>query len=184
MFEEAMAEDQATLEARLEALRGKTRKVDPTSMSPADKDVKPKPLRQALPEHLQYVVLSITTRPTALTTRLSPAAKPWCASRRGACRVLRAPSRARQVGLQMLPDLGLLLVRVTVSRFVDHLSYFRQEQINARSHVVAMLDSGAGKTKRAHMWAYARGAFDPVPRVAYDFRASRAARHPVEFLKG
>ncbi|MDM0029905.1 IS66 family transposase [Variovorax saccharolyticus] len=49
---------------------------------------------------------------------------------------------------------------------------------------VAMLDPGAGKTKRAYVWAYARGAFDAEPGVAYNFRASRAARHPVEFLQG
>lgn len=30
---------------------------------------------------------------------------------------------------------------------------------------VSMLDSGAGKTKRVYVWAYAKGAFDEVPRV-------------------
>ena len=45
-----------------------------------------------------------------------------------------------------------------------------------------MLDPGAGKTKKAYVWAYARGAFDPIPAVVYDFAPGRAARHPVEFL--
>ena len=99
-----------------------------------------------------------------------------------------------------MPAAGLL-AHTLVSRFVDHLPYYRQEQINARSGVhtprstlapgravparrwmplydvhkrfvlasavlhadetpVAMLDPGAGKTKKAYVWAYARGAFD------------------------
>ena len=110
-----------------------------------------------------------------------------------------------------------------VSRFVDHVPYYRQEQINARSGVhtprstlaswagaggaalaplyealrefvlsarvlhadetpVAMLDPGAGKTRKAYVWAYARGAFDCVPGVIYDFAVSRAARHLIELL--
>ena len=28
---------------------------------------------------------------------------------------------------------------------------------------VAMLDPGAGKTRKAYVWAYARGEFDPRP---------------------
>ncbi|GAB3768818.1 hypothetical protein GCM10028796_32970 [Ramlibacter monticola] len=31
--------------------------------------------------------------------------------------------------------------------------------------LTAMLDPGAGKTKRAYVWAYARGEFDPTPAV-------------------
>lgn len=110
-----------------------------------------------------------------------------------------------------------------VGRFVDHLPYYRQEAINARSNVqtprstlaswsaqaaaaleplheahkrfvlaarvlhadetpVAMLDPGAGKTKRAYVWAYARGAFDRVPGVIYDFCVERDARFPIAFL--
>ena len=40
---------------------------------------------------------------------------------------------------------------------------------------VNMLDPGAGKTKRAYIWAYARGRFDARPGVAYDFCVGRAA---------
>ncbi len=47
---------------------------------------------------------------------------------------------------------------------------------------VAMLDPGAGKTKRAYVWAYARGAFDAVPAVVYDFCLGRGAQHPIAFL--
>ena len=112
-----------------------------------------------------------------------------------------------------------------ISRFVDHIPYYRQEQINARSGVhtprstlagwsghtgaqlmplyeahrafvlssrvvhadetpISLLDPGAGKTKKAYMWAYARGAFAPEPGVVYDFCAGRGGKYPHEFLKG
>ncbi|CAM3888921.1 IS66 family transposase [Polaromonas hydrogenivorans] len=123
-----------------------------------------------------------------------------------------------------MPTAGLV-AHTTVSRFVDHIPYYRQEQINARSGVhtprstlaswsgqagaallplyaahrefvlscavvhadetpVAMLDPGAGKTKRAYVWAYARGGFDVSPGVVYEFCLGRGARYPLEFLKG
>jgi len=112
-----------------------------------------------------------------------------------------------------------------ISRFVDHLPYYRQEQINARSGVhtpratlagwaghtgaqlmplfeahkdfvlgsrvlhgdettVGLLDPGAGKTKTAYMWAYARGVFDPYPGVVYDFCTGRGGQFPFQFLDG
>ena len=112
-----------------------------------------------------------------------------------------------------------------ISRFIDHLPYFRQEQINARAGLhtprstlaawcgqtgaqllplyeahrafvlgsrvvhayetpIGLLDPGAGKTKKAYMWAYARGAFEDKPGVVYDFCAGRAGKYPHEFLKG
>ncbi|RUR71920.1 IS66 family transposase [Variovorax guangxiensis] len=49
---------------------------------------------------------------------------------------------------------------------------------------VAMLDPGAGKTKRAYVWGYARGAFDPVPGVVYDFCPGRGSQYPLAFLGG
>ena len=39
-----------------------------------------------------------------------------------------------------------------------------------------------GTTKRAYLGAYARGGFEAVPGVAYDFCVSCAARHPVAFV--
>jgi hypothetical protein len=121
-----------------------------------------------------------------------------------------------------MPASGLV-AHTLISRFVDHLPYYRQEAINARSGVhtprstlaqwsgrggaaleplydahkrfvlgagvlhadetpVAMLDPGAGKTKKAYVWAYARGAFDPTPGVVYDFCAGRGAQYPIKFL--
>ena len=118
-----------------------------------------------------------------------------------------------------------LIAHTLIGRCVDHLPYYRQEAINARSGVhtprstlaqwsgrggaalepqydahkhfvlgvrvlhadetpVAMLDPGAGKTKKAYVWAYARGAFDPTPGVVYDFCLGRGAQYPVAFLGG
>jgi transposase len=118
-----------------------------------------------------------------------------------------------------------LLAHTLISRFADHLPYYRQETINARSGVhtprstlaawagqagaaleplydahkrfvlgcrvlhgdetpVALLDPGAGKTKRAYVWAYARSHHDPTPGVVYDFCLGRGAQYPVTFLAG
>lgn len=110
-----------------------------------------------------------------------------------------------------------------MSRFVDHIPYYRQEPINARSGVytprstlaawsgaggaaleplydvhhefvlgadvlhadetpVKMLDPGAGKTRRAYVWAYARSEFDPLPGVVYDLCIGRGGKYPAAFL--
>ena len=115
------------------------------------------------------------------------------------------------------------MAHTLVSRFADHIPYYRQESINARSGVhtprstlaawsgaggaalhplyeavrefvlssavvqadetpVNMLDPGAGKTKRAYMWGYARGVFEDAPAVVYDFCVGRGAQYPMEFL--
>lgn len=41
--------------------------------------------------------------------------------------------------------------------------------VHADETPVAMLDTGAGKTKRAYIWAYARSGFEVSPRVIYEF---------------
>jgi len=56
--------------------------------------------------------------------------------------------------------------------------------LHADETPMPLLDPGAGKTKRAYMWTYCRGAFDPVPGVVYDFCLGRGAKYPLEFLKG
>ena len=123
-----------------------------------------------------------------------------------------------------MPASGLLAYTL-ISRFADHLPYYRQETINARSGVhtprstlaawagqagaalqplydaqrrfvlscrvlhadetpVALLDPGAGKTRRAYIWAYARSRHDALPGVVYDFCLGRGAQYPVAFLGG
>ena len=54
--------------------------------------------------------------------------------------------------------------------------------LHADETPVAMLDPGAGKTRKAYVWAYARGAFDPTPGVVYDFCLGRGAHYPIRFL--
>jgi transposase len=54
--------------------------------------------------------------------------------------------------------------------------------LHADETPVAMLDPGARKTKKAYVWAYARGAFDPTPGVVYDFCLGRGAQYPIKFL--
>jgi transposase len=112
------------------------------------------------------------------------------------CQTLVQEPVAPQIVDKGQPTAGLV-AHTLVSRFVDHVPYYRQEQINARSGVqtprstlaswagaggaalaplyealrefvlnakvlhadetpVAMLDPGAGKTKKAYVWAYAK----------------------------
>jgi transposase len=60
-----------------------------------------------------------------------------------------------------MPASGLV-AHTLISRFADHLPYYRLEAINARADEtpLALLDPGAGKTKKAYLWGYARGVFD------------------------
>jgi len=112
MFEEAMAEDQASLQAQLEALQGKTCKADPTSTPPPDKDSKRKARRRALPEHLG--ASSTTTSPRAPTAHRRIAASRWCASVRTSPRSRTSRSRSSSCTAtsvangpaQVLPDSG------------------------------------------------------------------------------
>src|ERR1700712_5260872 len=53
-----------------------------------------------------------------------------------------------------------------------------------RETPIGMLDPGAGKTKKADLWAYARGAFEPEPGVVFDFCPGRGGKYPIEFLRG
>ena len=140
------------------------------------------------------------------------------------CQTLKQPTAA----LEMI-DGGMaasgLLAHTLISRFADHLPYYRQEAINARAGVhtprstlavwpgqagpaleplydahkrfvlnsrglhadeipVALLDPGAGKTRKAYVWAYARSQHDPKPGVVYDFCTGRGPQYPRAFLAG
>lgn len=239
MFEDTAAEDEADLQAQLDALQGQA-----SPPASADNPDKPKraPRRQKLPEHLrrvehrheptnttcgcgaamQRVGEDISERldiiPAEFFVRRHVRGKWACRC----CQTLVQESVAPQIVDKGQPT-AALVAHTLVSRFVDHVPYYRQEQINARSGVhtprstlaswagaggaaleplyaalcqfvltakalhadetpVAMLDPGAGKTKKAYVWAYARGAFDPLPAVVYDFAVGRAARYPIEFL--
>ena len=241
MFEDTLTEDQASLEAQLLALQGELGQPS----APPVTDAKRKPRRQALPEHLRRVEHhhepENTTCPSPgcgqamvrvgedVSEKLDIVPAEFFVHRhvRGkwackCCQILVQEPVEPQIIDKGMPAPGLL-AHTLVSRFVDHMPYYRQEQVNARSGVhtpratlaswagqtgaglaplfdahkafvlgarvlhadetpVAMLDPGAGKTKRAYLWAYARGGFEPQPGVVYDFCISRAGRHAVAFL--
>ena len=242
MFQDTLLEDEADLEAQLAALRAALPET-PAAPKAAHK----RPRRQALPDHLRRVEHRHEPEDTACPTpdcrqpmsrvgediseRLDivPAEffvhrhiyGKWacrCCQRQGIERLVQEPA-----DLQII-DGGIaasgLVAHTLISRFVDHLPYYRQEAINARSGVhtprsaqsgragaamqplyeahkrfvlscpvvhadetpVAMLDPGAGKTKRAYIWAHARGELDAQRGVIYEFCLGRGSQYPVAFL--
>jgi transposase len=58
----------------------------------------------------------------------------------------------------------------------------RRRVLHADETPVAMLDPGAGKTKRAYLWSYCSTRFDSDRLVVFDFAEGRAGRHAMEFL--
>ena len=245
MFQETLLEDEADLEAQLAALQAALPKASTKPQAPPRR-----PRRQALPEHLRRVEhhhepesttcatpgcgLPMTRVGEDVSERLDivPAEffvhrhiyGKWtcrCCQRKGIERLVQEPADANLI------DGGIaasgLVAHTLISRFVDHLPYYRQEAINARSGVhtprstlaatsgragaameplyeahkrfvlncsvlhadetpVSMLDPGAGKTKRAYVWAYARGELDAQRGVIYEFCLGRGSQYPVAFL--
>ena len=246
IFEETLAADQASLEAQLQALQGAPTAPTPGVGAP-DKQPRRQPKREALPAHLPRVDQRFEPEDTRCPTpecgqpmvrvgedtseRLDIVPAQFFVQRqiRGkwackCCQLLVQEPAAPQVFDNALPTPGLQ-AHAAVSRFVDHIPYYRQEQINARSGVltprstlaawggqtgvqlaplfdahrafvlgsrvvhadetpIALLDPGGGKTKKAYMWAYARGAFEAEPGVVFDFCAGRGGQYPCAFLKG
>ena len=239
LFEETAAEDEAGLQAQLDALH-------PAPSQPAPQAPR-RPRRQALPAHLRRVEHHHEPEDTHcpnqgcgrpmvrigedVSERLDVIPAEFCVHRhvRGkwackCCQTLVQQPVAPQIIDQGIPAPGLL-AHTLVSRFVDHMPYYRQQEINARSGVhtpratlaawagaagagleplyeahkafvlgspvlhadetpVALLEPGAGKTRKAYVWGYARGEFDARPGVVYEFCPGRGAKYPVEFLKG
>lgn len=239
LFDETMAEDEASLQALLEQLQGKT------AQGQTSNDQRRRPKRQALPANLRRVEHrhepDDTTCPTPgcgrpmvrvgedVSEKLDIVPAEFFVHRHvhgkwacKCCQVLVQEPVPAQIIDGGVPAAGLV-AHTLISRFVDHLPYYRQEAINARSGVhtprstlaqwcgragaaleplydvhkrfvlgavvlhadetpVAMLDPGAGKTKKAYVWAYARGVFDPTPGVVYDFCVGRGAHYPIRFL--
>jgi transposase len=245
MFQDTLLEDEADLETQLAALQAALPK---TSAKP--KEAPRRPRRQALPEHLRRVEHHHEPEDTACTTAdcgqlmtrmgedvserldIVPAEffvhrhiyGKWtcrCCQRQGLERLVQEPADPQII------DGGIaasgFAAHILISRFVDHLPYYRQETINARSGVhtprstlartagnagaameplyvalkrfvlsspvlhadetpVSMLDPGAGKTKRAYIWAYARGELDAQRGVIYEFCLGRGSQYPVAFL--
>jgi len=245
LFEETLTEDEASLQAQLDRLRAE-------AAAAAEGGAKPKaaprrPRREALPAHLKRIEHrhepEDTTCPTPecgapmtrmgedVSERLDIVPAEFFVHRhiygKWACRCCQ--TLKQEPAVPEVIDGGIaasgLLAHTLISRFADHLPYYRQETINARSGVhtprstlaawagqagaaleplydvhkrfvldcrvlhadetpVALLDPGAGKTKRAYVWAYARSHHDPTPGVVYDFCLGRGAQYPVTFLAG
>ena len=152
MFEDTVAEDEASLEAQLLALQGATEPSVPPVAPPTRK-----PRRQPLPEHLRRVEHhhepENTNCPTPdcgramvrigedVSERLDIVPTEFFVHRhiRGkwackCCQILVQEPVAPQIIDKGMPTAGLL-AHTLVNRFVDHLPYYRQEQINARAGV-------------------------------------------------
>ncbi len=245
MFQDTLLEDEADLEAQLAALQAALPKTRALPKAPPRR-----PRRQALPDHLRRVEHHHEPEDTTCTTagcgqamtrvgedvseRLDIVPAEFFAHRhiygKWACRCCQRQGIERLVQEPADPQIidgGIaasgLVAHTLISRFVDHLPYYRQEAINARSGVhtprstlaawagragaamqplyethkrfvlscpvvhadetpVAMLDPGAGKTKRAYIWAYARGELDAQRGVIYEFCLGRGSQYPVAFL--
>jgi transposase len=54
--------------------------------------------------------------------------------------------------------------------------------LHADETPVAMLDPGAGKTRRAYVWSYCTTVYEDIQGVVYDFAESRAGQHAKDFL--
>ena len=245
MFQDTLLEDEADLEAQLAALQAALPKTQPKP-----KAAPRRPRRQALPAHLRRVEHHHEPEDTTCTTagcgqpmtrvgediseRLDIVPAEFFAHRhiygKWACRCCQRQGIERLVQEPANPQIidgGIaasgLVAHTLISRFVDHLPYYRQEIINARSGVhtprstlartagnagaamvplleahkryvlscpvvhadetpVSLLDPGAGKTKRAYIWAYARGELDAQRGVIYEFCLGRGSQYPVAFL--
>ena len=250
IFEETFAADQADLEAQILALQALNAAAGGDTADGADapkKKERRQPKREPLPEHLPRVEQRVEPEDTRcpapdcgqpmerigedVSERLDIVPAQFFVQRqvRGkwackCCQLLVQEPAAPQVFDNALPTPGLQ-AHTVVSRFVDHLPYYRQEQTNARAGVhtprstlaswggqtgvqlmplfdahrdfvlgsrvlhadetpIGLLDPGAGKTKKAYMWAYARGALGAEPGVVFDFCLGRGGQYPLEFLKG
>ena len=153
IFEETLAADQASLEAQLAALQQSAA----AGGSAPQKQPRRQPKREALPAHLPRVDQRVEPgdthcpapgcgRPMVrvgedISERLDIVPAQFFVQRqiRGkwackCCQLLVQEPAAAQVFDNALPTPGLQ-AHTVISRFVDHLPYYRQEQINARSGV-------------------------------------------------
>jgi transposase len=195
MFEETLAEDQASLEAQLQALQGGAEHSDALAGS----DTKRRPRRQALPEHLRRVEHHHEPENTTcacgeamvrigedVSERLDIVPAEFFVHRhvRGkwackCCQVLVQDPVEPQIIDKGMPAAGLL-AHTLVSRFVDHLPYYRQEKINARSGVHTPRSTLAA-------WSGAAGAsltplYDAHREFVLSARVLHADETPVRML--
>lgn len=157
MFQDTLLEDEADLEAQLAALQAALPKP-----AAAPKAPRQQPRRQALPSHLRRVIHP--HEPADTTCKTPGCGQPmtrvgediserldivpaeffvhrhiygkWacrCCQRQGLERLVQEPVDAQIID-RGIPASGLV-AHTLISRFADHLPYYRQEAINARSGV-------------------------------------------------
>jgi transposase len=192
IFQETLAADQASLEAQLAQLQGTTTSDTPGIGAP-HKQERRKPKREPLAAHLPRVDQRIEPEDTRCPTpecgqpmvrvgediseRLDIVPAQFFVQRqiRGkwackCCQLLVQEPAAPQVFDNALPTPGLQ-AHTVVSRFVDHLPYYRQEQINARAGVHtprSTLAAWSGQTGAQLMPLYeAHRAFVLASRVLH-----------------
>jgi transposase len=242
LFEDTLAEDEASLQAQLAELQRTLPEVPKTPKAPPRT-----PRREKLPEHLeriehrhepedihcpnadcgqpmQRIGEDVSERLDIIPARFFVHRHIYGKWVCKCCQEIRQQPAEPDVVDGGIPASGLV-AHTLISRFVDHLPYYRQEPINARSGVhtprstlatwggaggaaleplyqahrrfilscrvlhadetpVPLLDPGAGKTKKAYVWAWARSHHDPHPGVIYEFCLGRAAQYPLAFLAG
>jgi transposase len=197
LFEETVLEDEASLQAQLAALKAGL----PAAPKPAQVP-RAKPRRQALPEHLERVEHHHEPEDTACPTpgcgkpmqrigqdvseRLDIVPARFFVQRhiygKWACRCCE---RLEQQPAELdvvdggIPSSGLV-AHTLISRFADHLPYYRQEAINARSGVHTPRSTLAN-------WAGAGGAalaplYDAHKRFVLDCRVLHADETPIPLL--
>ena len=152
LFEETLAEDEADLQAQLRALQGDAARAE----APAEPRQRASPGARHCPS--TCAAWSTATSPRTPTADAAAAGR-WCAWARTSasgwtsCRrsssctgtsTASGPASAarcwcRSRSTPQIIDGGMpaagLVAHTLISRFVDHLPYYRQEQINARSGV-------------------------------------------------
>jgi transposase len=149
MFEDTLAEDEADLQAQLAALQGEAESADKSQAQ-----TKRKPRREKLPEHLRRIEHHQEPEDTTcacgeamvrigedVSERLDIVPAEFFVHRhiRGkwackCCQKLVQEPAEPQIIDKGMPTAGLI-AHTLVSRFVDHMPYYRQERANARSGV-------------------------------------------------
>ncbi len=198
LFEDTAAEDEADLQAQLKALQGDADQAD--TPQPA---AKRKPRREQLPEHLRRVEhrheSENTTCPTPecgqamvrigedVSERLDVVPAEFFVHRhiRGkwvckCCQRLVQEPVEPQIIDKGVPTAGLV-AHTLVAHFVDHLPYYRLEQINARSGVHTPRSTLAS-------WAGAGGAslaplYDAHREFVLSAKVLHADETPVRMLQ-
>jgi transposase len=196
LFAETLTEDEASLQAQLAALRAQQ-----SEIPAAPKSAPRSPRRQALPEHLERVEHrhepADTTCPNAecgkpmqrvgedVSEKLDIIPAQFFVHRhiygKWACRCCQKTGEGRLVQEPAEPDVvdgGIpasgLVAHTLISRFADHLPYYRQEDINARAGVHTPRSTLAA-------WAGAGGAaLQPLYEAHRRFVLSAAVLHADE----